>query len=342
MQRVSFILTAVAMTVGVTARGQGFCRSIGEVGPSHCDQMPTCCGSSAGRLDRICSPVGCDPVWEANAGALFLSRDNPDDGVVVLNTVTPSEALRGEDYDFGEQVGFELGISRRIGRATRIEGRYFGIDHWTATASEATTSNDLLRFNASVPIFALSGDAIDSRLTSELHNAEINLSHDVCDWLRFLVGFRYLELDERSDINLVNPAVPVDYSARASNRLYGAQLGGDAALYSDDLFNLDVVGRAGIYGNHSSHAATITSGVATRRAVGSGSPTAFVGEIGVNGAAWLLECLSVRAGYGLLWLDGVAEASDQLAATDFNIGAGYNGSGDVFYHGAFVGLQLAH
>ena len=35
-------------------------------------------------------------------------------------------------------------------------------------------------------------------------------------------------------------------------------------------------------------------------------------------------------------------ATDQLAATDFNNGIGIDASGDVFYHGALVGLELTH
>ena len=56
----------------------------------------------------------------------------------------------------------------------------------------------------------------------------------------------------------------------------------------------------------------------------------------------LTDHLALRGGYRLLWLDGVALASDQLAVSDFANGSGFNDSGNVFYHGAFAGFELAY
>ncbi len=112
-------------------------------------------------------------------------------------------------------------------------------------------------------------------------------------------------------------------------------------LWCNELFQLDVIGKAGIYGNDADHHASVTTGVATVNASGSDNPTAFVGEIGIQGSTLLTANLSLRGGYRLLWVDGVALASDQLAATDFFTSSGIDGSGDVFYQGAYVGLEFA-
>ena len=175
---------------------------------------------------------------------------------------------------------------------------------------------------------------------SELHSVEANVGQQVRDWLGLSVGFRYVELDERGSIALTGAAIPFTYAARTTNRLYGAQMGGHALLWCQDRFTLEMTGKAGIYGNHSDHGGLTATNVATLTAVGSDNRAAFVGELGFTGKACISECLSVRGGYRLLWLDGVAVATDQLAASDFNTGIGYDGGGDVFYHGAFVGLEL--
>ena len=53
-----------------------------------------------------------------------------------------------------------------------------------------------------------------------------------------------------------------------------------------------------------------------------------------------LRCRLRSSGlYRLLWVDGVALATDQMAASDFLFASGINATGDAFYHGAFVGLQ---
>jgi hypothetical protein len=175
-----------------------------------------------------------------------------------------------------------------------------------------------------------------------LHNAEINVSHEYCDWLKLMAGFRAVELDERGNADLVNPAVPFGYDVTTRNRLYGGQVGARVQLWCRDAFSLTTTGKAGVYGNVSNHIASSSTGVATVTAAGADDRTAFVGELGFQGAARLTDHLSLRGGYRLLWIDGVALASEQLAVTDFNQGTGFDGSGDVFYHGAFVGLEFQH
>jgi len=69
---------------------------------------------------------------------------------------------------------------------------------------------------------------------------------------------------------------------------------------------------------------------------------AFCGEIGITAAYNLTDRLALRGGYQLLWLDGVALASQQpilnpppLLSAATSVGT----SGDVFYNGAFIGLE---
>ncbi len=100
--------------------------------------------------------------------------------------------------------------------------------------------------------------------------------------------------------------------------------------------------KAGIFGNHSSQDSFTTTGAATLPASGHDDQAAFVGEIGIKGAARISDHLARRGGYRTLWIDSVATAVEQLGATDFFAGTGLNNSGDVFYHGAFVGFELAY
>lgn len=60
---------------------------------------------------------------------------------------------------------------------------------------------------------------------------------------------------------------------------------------------------------------------------------------GIAGDYLLTDRWSVRGGDRLLWIDGVALATDQVAASDFAFDRGTDPTGDVFYHGAFVGMH---
>jgi hypothetical protein len=67
--------------------------------------------------------------------------------------------------------------------------------------------------------------------------------------------------------------------------------------------------------------------------------TALIGELGVMGACYLTEHLALRGGYRLLWIDGAALATDQLAVSNFLTHTGIDAAGDAFYHGPSAGLE---
>ena len=330
MRYLWFVMAAAwVVSVPVAAGSPSPCDTI-EFGS--CDGSPPC--------DAYLSGCGQASAWMATFDVMFLHRSDPKSGVLAFNTTDPSQNLNANDFDFGTEAGIDFSLARSLNNGNVLEVRYFGIDDWDSSLATATTANDLLQFNAAVPIFATAGDAITSNYASELQNVELNLSREVRDWLAVGAGFRFLELEEFGSASLVGAAVPFDYAVATRNRLYGAQAGAQALLYGGDLVRLDVVGKAGIYGNDAEHRARANTNVATITAAGDDSRTAFVGEIGINGVANLTANLSVRGGYRLLWVDSVALASDQLAASDFFTGAGIDGSGSVFYQGAFVGLEL--
>ena len=302
--------------------------------PCECGGSSTCgCCANAERVwDRA--------LWTVTADALFLERRDPAAVVWAFNTANPTQNFDAADFDFGFYTGLDVSVARRVGCDNAIEIRYFGIDDWNATSLTTTTPGDLLRVNAAVPVFTFSGDAISTAYASQLHNAEINGRRQLNDWLSLLAGFRYAELDERATASLVNSAVPFDYESTTRNRLFGFQLGGQATLWDHcGPFRLDAVGKAGIFGNYAAQDSAVSTGLIMLPATGRDDHTAFIGEVGVMGTYQLTDQLALRGGYRLLWIDGVALASDQLSVSDFANNAGFNSSGDVFYHGAFAGLE---
>jgi len=294
---------------------------------------PPCCDLP------VCSTCS-KPTWSLTADSLFLARGEPTSRVLAFNTVDPAQNVNADGFDFNLKSGFDLTLTRSLGANHAIQLRYFGVDGLNSTQTVLTTDNDLLSFNASPPVFANAGNSIQSQLSSELHNAELSLTKALDDCFTLSAGFRYAELDERIQMTLSNSAIPFTYRARTQNRLYGGQLGLDALLWETERFSLDVLTKAGIFGNSGSQEGLTTTGLAGLTAAGSDDDVSFIGELGLTSTTQLRECLSMRVGYRLLWFDGVADATRQLAATNFNTGTGFHGSGDVFFHGVFVGLQL--
>jgi hypothetical protein len=276
------------------------------------------------------------------ADAMFLHRQTPDSVIQAFNTANPSETLNADQFRLGIHSGFDLSATRRFKNEIGVELRYFGFDHWNSDASVATTPGDLLQINSAVPIFTLAGDSINAGYQSTLHNAEFSLFRPATEKISLLGGFRYLELDEQETANLINPAIPFDYSTDTRNRLSGFQLGTKLNLWNQGgIFSLGGVGKAGIYGNHAAQNSNINVGVSTLSTAGRGTSTAFVGELGIFGKCILTDRLALRGGYNTLWLTDVALASEQLTDSDFANGTGFSNSGDLFYHGATAGLEYS-
>ena len=178
---------------------------------------------------------------------------------------------------------------------------------------------------------------LNATYNSQLNSAEINWLHPWGDRVTWLVGFRWLELQDNIRYHITFPAFTANYDWNEDNHLYGAQLGTDLNLGSlTGPLTIDCVLKAGVYGNAADNDFSLrpsTGGLFTGG--GSGTDTAFVGEIGVTMAYQFTNHLAVRGGYQLLFIDGVALSSNQAAiATANSSQVGISSRGDVFYHGA--------
>jgi outer membrane scaffolding protein for murein synthesis (MipA/OmpV family) len=147
-------------------------------------------------------------------------------------------------------------------------------------------------------------------------------------------------LGEDFDINSTSALGSTAYDISTRNDLYGGQLG---ARYRAgwERFNWDITAKAGAFGNQSSEQQSISNvgGIPIRNASDSSGQWAFVGDIGANLTYRLGPRWSLRGGYNLMWVEGVALAPNQLDFTDNpNSGTNINHNGGVFYYGAHAGI----
>lgn len=284
---------------------------------------------------------GCDHRWTATADALFLLRRNPGELLLAENTQTAGQVVSASDLRSPVQTGWDLTLSRQFCPHTRAEVRFFAVDGWTAASSTPTTTGELLRFNTGTPIFSNSaGTWIDSTANSQLYNLELNGVRQVTDRLSFIAGVRHLQLDEHLSLATVASAAPVALDYVTRNRLWGAQAGGRMQLIDvADRAGASVAGKVGLFGNAAAQDGTYSTGLVTLPAYGSTSVAAMVAELELMSTMRLTSNLTFRAGYRLLWVDGVALAPEQVPATEFVFGTGINATGDSLYHGAVAGLE---
>jgi hypothetical protein len=171
-------------------------------------------------------------------------------------------------------------------------------------------------------------------------------------------GFRWFQVEDDLEF-AYNVDGGVGYQANdlyenveVENNLYGYQFGGRLTYCLNRCLNLNIGGKFGIYGNHaemSHRVGTLTetayrNGVATDLIDTESSDTvlATLGELDL-GLAYRLSCAwSIRGGYRLMGLTGVATAVDSLPNNYYSVASSGQVHADDSYvlHGGYVGLEF--
>ena len=337
------------------------------------------CDKSSCCYDSGCCTVPWYSCY-VQAEALFWARDNSsfNQPLVVNGNDYPVMRARDLDFDYEPGVRVTLGIVRGPCHCCYAwEFGYLGL--WDSNASSTVTGLDNLYApgdlgNGSVNGF-VNADKMRADYSSELNSFEANCVKCCyrCCWtdcgkgcgkgsgkgscghgavthrreLDVLCGFRYVSFDEGLILASDNAREQVDarYDLGTDNDLYGLQLGARWRGYRNRL-GLEALGKAGIYYNDASQRQILvdqlpSNPVQLRDAWDSSSDVAFLGELGLTLLYEVTPALTLRGGYSLLWIEGVALAPDQL---DFALVGGnrIDMAGGAFYHGASLGLEFRH
>ena len=314
-----------------------------------------CCGNARGDCCAAACCGCCCPSWTVRAGYVHLRRERLGSDFAVLEgrMLFPTGPLMpiytATRFDFDSSPGLDLSIIRDLGCGRGVELRYLGVEDF---ASDETPRFDTTLMPATNPMTNTGsnpGTSTNVHYESKLWSLEL-LGRRNCGWLHWLYGFRYFSLDERFNTSLIS-ILPTRTAFQTQNDLFGFQLGTEACLWRNcGGLHVDGITKAGIYLNHAEAMVSATS-VGSPRFNRFGRArddrAAFVGELGVV-AQYDVSCsLSVRCGYQLLLLDGVALGADQVPSTgEVSLGGipitpidlGVDRS-SLLFHGFNVGLE---
>ena len=163
--------------------------------------------------------------------------------------------------------------------------------------------------------------------------------------MSLIVGFRYLNWHEDLDTSVDSPFAGLMLPGtlhqvfHTSNNLYGGQVGVDFKHMFTDKLGIESTNRFGVFANRTEVDATATvPGLGAIPANAAGTRTSYLGEVGVLGTYSFTGYLKARAGYQLMWIDGIALAPGQASSL---LGpANLNSRGNSFLHGPVLGLEL--
>jgi hypothetical protein len=315
--------------------------------------------SATARAFRGIGPA--EPLWTsyALAEALFWQRDNQafnrplgvtvGDGATVLET---------NDLQFPVAAGVRTFYGQRSPEDGGWEVGYFGVYGQTATNTQGTIPPNFVQLPE--PLggnLTEDGEFLTGKYSSVLNSAEVNLFATDSDWiddpagwatLDWLAGFRYVGVEE--DASLITDCCQMDgqylvvpYRARTRNNMFGGQLGvrGRRAW---DRWAVEGWAKAALMGVAQEQIQDPLfdyTGFQQRPALSrSGGEVGFVGDLTMSAVYRITDVWGIRAGYSLLWLDGLALAPDQFDfATDAGAGTQLVNSSGIFYHGANLGLE---
>jgi hypothetical protein len=261
------------------------------------------------------------------------------------------DTLSSKDNDTAIEPGARLRLVIQSCTGDALEAVYFGLQYWSGGRTlSADPAAGILAGSPWTQTDKLVGgfdESLGFQLTSRLNNVEINFlraAPDVDRWsLDLLGGVRYVKWDEVLGLEGVNtlPAAVEQIDVSCHNQLIGPQIGGQLQR-SGEHFQVTLEGKIGLMLNcFQSRRSNLDStgvqpgGSPAITPVNNATDSACVAgviDLSASGAYRLTSHVAARAGYQLLFLDGLAQAPRQLA--DFNH------SGSVLLYGPSAGMEV--
>lgn len=273
---------------------------------------------------------------------MFWTLDSPN-SVVAINENTLESRLQLKDADFDNASFPRISFGRDIGENFFVEAVYFGSSGFAGSATTVGANDLSLPGAVALPTLDFfDADSMTLTTTAEMHNAELNIKvGDPTDY-QLLGGFRYFRFDEYMNVQSTDSdSGTSDYRVNATSNLFGFQVGGEK-VFSWRQWLLRGTGKAGIFGGdiqQSTFLGDFNNTAVLRNSKTGGQDVAFLGEIGTSLGYALTNKVSLGGGYGLLWVEGIARAGEQLDFTDrLTSGTALREHGGAFMHGATISL----
>ncbi len=307
--------------------------------------------------------------WYGEAAVVGLHRSTPGSSAPIAALDVPGNVVLSANQAYPD---FRAGGMARVGRMFTplwgIEYAYLGTSAWNGDAAvRDQTANVEGGFGNLFSPFGQFGadpvagfdhnDFVSIRGRSQLDSHEMSLRQRLrmpAEPLQVSVfyGLRYINLDEQfgyyseSQVPLPGGASQ-SVGVRATNDLFGVQLGTLLEWHVDPRWWVDARLSAGLYRNRATQTTVYeqTGGLPADNLLSSSNEHGSIGaEVSVAAAYAVLENLTIRVGYHFLWLDRVALATENFETNPVLLQNGpgqLDVAGTIMYHGPFLGATMA-
>ena len=292
-------------------------------------------------------------------------------GVPVLNSA---------DLNQGYAPGLRLGVNYHVDSNYDLSLSFFYIGTWDS-AKSVGPDNPLNWLEMKAPgVFFQTQDFAYQSMTwdysTQLYNAELSARKKVSDRVTILAGFRWLQLCENLqgtippadifqpawkntipsptlfDVAQITtgdlaPPYPPFWNTSTTNNLYGLQIGVDGKIVELGKFSMNALIKGGTYLNHASELTGVSLAKTVYESGASANRAAFVGEGGLQCKYQVTRALTLKLGYEVLWLSGIATAPGQIRETYIFYNPtrvethDVSSNSNVLFHGATAGLEFS-
>jgi hypothetical protein len=294
---------------------------------------------------------------------LYWRRDRPrnvqitsegEGGPIVLET----DDLPNSDWE--AMPRFSIGVP--ISHCTLIEGVYFGTPTWQSEASVTDPNGNLFSVYTDFGTNGLDPSVFGPstlqfiQYQSMLHNVEGNILYLLPDCscrtqTMLLAGFRYVNIREIFRYETQNSDIPAGQlnTIQTYNSLLAWQLGARIDTQLHGRLHMLLEGKAGLAVNLASQQTEfLGTGLAAGDQANFSARNDHLALVTYAGATLVYDVcpwMSLRGGYHVMYVNGVALAPENLAAPlplNFpnDVVAEINDHGAILYHGATAGLEI--
>ncbi|HEX3998995.1 MAG TPA: BBP7 family outer membrane beta-barrel protein [Pirellulales bacterium] len=260
-------------------------------------------------------------------------------GTVLQNTTSSPE--------FKYEPGVKMTAGYMFPQAFALETTFEGQNYWTSR-SGATGAADLTIPGALGTVLTDLGSAaggtsaITTSYTSRFDSTEFNFVRPYAN-IQFLAGVRYIEVNDKYDINGASSAVSAsDYTINSHNHLLGPQLG-VRGQWQISRLQFDIESKAGVFANSAAQHQTVNDADNTVTLVSAGSSNtelSFAGEVSAYMTYPVFSFLTAKLGYTGLWISDLALAPNQVDFTNTAAtGTALNAHESVIIHGFNAGVE---
>lgn len=301
------------------------------------DVLPDGSGGDSDGLSADCGG-SCAPSWLVRAEAMFFA--NEGHGPVSLSDAYSLS-------EFGYEGGMRVTVGRKRDCLDGWEISYAGPFEWEVARGVHgfPLNSDFQVPNADINISAFNGAEYHLQTyESSLQSCEFNKRWDDWNTMSALIGLRYFGVDETFTFYSLDPLPLAEeglFTVRTRNHLIGPQCGMDLfyPVSAANRLSLAFKTKLGIYANFADGGVRlVNAGVEELNNSADEVAFAFQGELGLSARLRITPRLSLRGGYEIWYLSGLALADGQtVSPLTPATGRSLDEEQDTWYHGVTLG-----